>query len=101
MKDWLIENKKINKLKNENNQLFENLNDIKEEVDKHLKVLKTKKINEYEKIKKEEKIKKDIKVAEKEIEIIKKEIEIKKKEKENLEKIFNSNNYVYKHSRKK
>ena len=87
-----LKNKKINKLKNENNQLFENLNDIKEEVDKHLKLLKTKKINEYEKIKKEEKIKKDIKVAEKEIEIIKKEIEIKKKEKENLEKIFNSNN---------
>ena len=82
----------IKKLADDNKVLFNELKNIKEEVDDKMKIIRIIKLKENELLKTEERLNKDIKVSEKEIIITTRNIEIYKKEKENLEKLLKNNN---------
>ena len=81
----------IKKLADDNKVLFNELKNIKEEVDDKMKIIRIIKLKENELLKTEERLNKDIKVSEKEIIITTRNIEIYKKEKENLEKLLKNN----------
>ena len=79
------------KLADDNKVLFNELKNIKEEVDDKMKIIRIIKLKENELLKTEERLNKDIKVSEREIIITTRNIEIYKKEKENLEKLLKNN----------
>ena len=81
----------IKKLADDNKVLFNELKNIKEEVDDKMKIIRIIKLKENELLKTEERLNKDIKVSEREIIITTRNIEIYKKEKENLEKLLKNN----------
>ena len=82
----------IKKLTDDNKILFNELRNIKDEVDDKMKIIRIIKLKENELIKTEERLNKDIKVSEREIVITTRNIEVYKKEKENLEKLLKNNN---------
>ncbi len=82
----------IKKLADDNKILYNELRNIKDEVDDKMKIIRIIKLKENELLKTEERLNKDIKVSEKEIIITTRNIEIYKKEKDNLEKLLKNNN---------
>ena len=84
-------NNEIDKLTNDNKLLFLDLRNIKNEVDKHFRVISLNKLTEKNLENQEIKLNKEIKIKEKEITNTIREMDIYKKEKEALEKILNKN----------
>ena len=84
-------NNEIDKLTNDNKLLFLDLRNIKNEVDKHFRVISLNKLTEKNLENQEIKLNKEIKIKEKEITNTIREMDIYKKEKEALEKILNNN----------